>query len=75
MPRRRWARSPLKAAVVSTDAADAAAALAGPAPDVIGEGEITGPVVGEAPKKEPRKPKGSGRKRNAGVEDLGDGSG
>lgn len=60
-----------EAAVVSTDAADAAAA----APDVIGEGEVTGPVVGEAPKKEPRKPKGSGRKRNAGVEDLGDGSG
>ncbi|HQV28827.1 MAG TPA: transcription termination/antitermination protein NusG [Thermoflexales bacterium] len=70
------AETAAEAAAISTDAADAAAAaLAGPAPDVIGEGEITGPVVGEAPKKEPRKPKGSGRKRNAGVEDLGDGSG
>ncbi len=62
---------------ISTDAADAAAAAsAGPAPAVIGAGEVNGPVVGETEKKEIKKTRGGGsRKRNAGVEDLGDGSG
>lgn len=64
-------------APLTTDAADAAAMVdnAEPAPDVIGEGEIEGELIGEAPQKEVRKAKGGSRKRNAGVEDLGDGSG
>lgn len=67
-------------APLSTDAADAAAAaeLSGPAPDVIGEATDAAAeedLIGAPARKEPRKSKGGSRKRNAGVEDLGDGSG